>query len=167
MAGKPGPSLNLDANDLSGDKAQALIRELLARNQALEQQLQQQRHQGDGPSHAPTYQPDVTPEVVQEDQASEPEKSATLPPAESPKAAKKDTYEYDREDHKSRTCVDCDKTFPTLKALNRCSTCYQRLYKRCAASLLLLCTRHTHTGVGVPWRSSTRSTTQATRAQQP
>lgn len=101
---------------------QELIRQLLARNQALEQQLQQTRQQDALGNQSPLTQ--LTVEAPEE-----PDKSATvLVQPSPPRAAKRYA---DDDDAKSRTCVDCDKTFPTLKALNRCSTCYQRLYKRC------------------------------------
>lgn len=115
-------------NDLTGDNAQALIRELLARNQELEQKLQQAKPQDSPNGHQAD---DTTPDAEQGDAVRNPETVKTEGEEPSSKPLKKD--KGDEEESKARTCVDCDKTFPTLKALNRCSTCYQRLYKRYVA----------------------------------
>lgn len=137
MARQPPSSLP-GADDLSGDAAQALIRELLARNQALEQELQQSKHQDSPSGHLRAdqgVQGDTTPEPAMADP--EPEKSATIDVADHDEPpAKPTTREMVDDETKARTCVDCDKTFPTLKALHRCSTCYQRLYKRCAEDVV-------------------------------
>ncbi len=144
-----GGGINPEA--LAADQAQELIKKLLARNQALEQQLQQtSKH--DGNPHPQPPPNDVKPDETPQPQAHEPQAAdnrgaepsaadhSEQGPGDKDDGAPADHHPagdnhagadaHDEDETKARTCVDCDKTFPTLKALNRCSTCYQRLYKR-------------------------------------
>lgn len=156
--GEQGGGINPEA--LAAEQAQELIKKLLARNQALEQQLQQTAKPDDA---GQLTDPHATNGHKQDDEKADhpavhaadmggadgiPEPSATANSAHAegeddgrvghpPHAAA--AAHQDDDETKARTCVDCDKTFPTLKALNRCSTCYQRLYKRYDGSGGVLC----------------------------